>query len=145
MMNPNYYKDKQVFADNYDGKKKDVVMQRIPDAGEILMFFDNGIASMSRMYQAFVMKTYKSDELPEFVKKAFQSESIRQIYTKDENGKNVSDVFIECEIPSYDKNNIWFARTTDGGYFSFDVQSGFQGGRLDVDGRLLNYIDSLND
>jgi hypothetical protein len=52
----------------------------------------------------------------------------------------LTDYLIECSIPEYDDNNIWFARTTEGGWFSMDIQSGWQGGVLDVDGELYKYF-----
>lgn len=50
-----------------------------------------------------------------------------------------TDFFVECEIPEYDENPIWFARTVDGGWFSMNIQSSWQSGRLDVDGKLKKY------
>ena len=43
-----------------------------------------------------------------------------------------TDVLSEVSCPKYDENNLWFARTKDGGWFSMDIQSGWQGGLLDV-------------
>ena len=40
----------------------------------------------------------------------------------------------------YDDNLIWFARDTSGGWFSMDIQSDWQSGRLDVDGKLYEHI-----
>jgi len=125
---------------NYENKP-----QRVPNPHEKFMFFDDGKISLSRMYQAEVLRTYKPNEAPEFVKQALQDNDCDWIYAKDENGKYVTDVYIECNIPKYDDNHIWFARTKDGGFFSLDIQSGWQGGILDVDGRLEGYIESLND
>ena len=50
-----------------------------------------------------------------------------------------------CEIKDYDRNLIWFARTIDGGWFSMDVDKAWQGGRLDIDGKLEDYLVSLFD
>lgn len=135
------YKRMAKYSDNnYEGKP-----QRIPNPGEKIMFFDDGKIRLSRMYQAEVLKAYKPEETPEYVKKALQDNDVYWLFPKDENGKYVSDVFIECDIPKYDENHIWFARTKDGGFFSLDIQSSWQGGALDVDGRMEGYINSLND
>lgn len=145
--NVSEYLDKRVYADGYDGNKDEAVMARIPKKGEQFMFYDDGKPSLSRMYQAKVIKTYTNENVPDFVKKAFQNDAndCDWIYKKDESGNNVTDIFIECSIPKYDDNNIWFVRTVDGGFFSIDIQSNWQSGVLDVDNRITNYIDSLND
>ena len=51
-----------------------------------------------------------------------------------------TDFFVECEIPGYDENTIWFVRTVQGGWFSIDVQSSWQSGYLDVDGSIYNEV-----
>lgn len=52
-----------------------------------------------------------------------------------------TDCFIECEIPKYDKHNIWFVRDVEGGWFSLDIQSGWQGGKLDVSNELTQMLE----
>ena len=51
-----------------------------------------------------------------------------------------TDFFVECEIPGYDENTIWFVRTVQGGWFSMDVQSSWQSGSLDVDGSIYKEV-----
>lgn len=46
-----------------------------------------------------------------------------------------TDYFIKCEIKGYDKDDIWFARTIQDGWFSMDVTNSWQSGELDVDGK----------
>lgn len=41
-----------------------------------------------------------------------------------------TDYFIECSIPEYDKNTIWFARHVSGGWFSMDIQQSWMSGEL---------------
>lgn len=146
-MNINSYLDKQVYADNYDGIKRDKVIVKVPKKGEEFMFFDRGICSLDRMYLARVMNVYTPEDAPDFVKEAFNKERHKTnvFYDHDENGNCVTDVYIECTISRYNGNNIWFVRTSDGGFYSIDIQSNWQSGRLDVDYRIMNYIDSLND
>lgn len=38
------------------------------------------------------------------------------------------------KLREYNKDDIWFARTIDGGWFSMDVTGLWQSGELDVDG-----------
>ena len=41
-----------------------------------------------------------------------------------------TDYFVKCSIPEYDKNDVWFVRHVDGGWFSMDTQSSWMSGRL---------------
>lgn len=113
----------------------------IPKVNQTCMFFDDGKISYSRMYQATVKQVMVYDDAPDKVKKAFERES------KDHDWiwNNTTDYIVACEIKDYDRNLIWFARTVDGGWFSMDVDNAWQGGRLDIDGELEDYLVSLFD
>ena len=113
----------------------------IPKVNQTCMFFDDGKISYSRMYQATVKQVMVYDDAPDKVKKAFERES----KTHDWIWNKTTDYIIACDIKDYDKNLIWFARTVDGGWFSMDVDKSWQGGRLDVDGELEDYLISLFD
>lgn len=113
----------------------------IPKVNHTCMFFDDGKISYSRMYQATVKQVMVYDDAPDKVKKAFERES----KTHDWIWNKTTDYIIACDIKDYDKNLIWFARTVDGGWFSMDVDKEWQGGRLDVDGKLEDYLVSLFD
>ena len=113
----------------------------IPKVNQTCMFFDDGKISYSRMYQATVKQVMVYDDAPDKVKKAFERES----KAHDWIWNNTTDYIIACDIKDYDKNLIWFARTVDGGWFSMDVDKSWQGGRLDVDGELEDYLVSLFD
>lgn len=113
----------------------------IPKVNQTCMFFDDGKISYSRMYQATVKRVMKFNDAPDKVKKAFERESKTHDWIWDK----TTDYIIACDIKDYDKNMIWFARTTDGGWFSMDVDKAWQGGRLDVDGKLEDYLVSLFD
>ena len=41
-----------------------------------------------------------------------------------------TDFFVECSIPEYDENTIWFVRHVSGGWFSMDIQQGWMSGKL---------------
>ena len=113
----------------------------IPKVNQTCMFFDDGKISYSRMYQATVKQVMVYNDAPDKVKKAFERES----KTHDWIWNKTTDYIIACDIKDYDKNLIWFARTVDGGWFSMDVDREWQGGRLDVDGELEDYLVSLFD
>lgn len=113
----------------------------IPKVNQTCMFFDDGKISYSRMYQATVKQVMVYNDAPDKVKKAFERESKTHDWIWDK----TTDYIIACDIRDYDKNLIWFARTVDGGWFSMDVDKEWQGGRLDVDGKLEDYLVSLFD
>ena len=113
----------------------------IPKVNHTCMFFDDGKISYSRMYQATVKQVMVYDDAPDKVKKAFERES----KAHDWIWNKTTDYIIACDIKYYDNNLIWFARTVDGGWFSMDVDKSWQGGRLDIDGELEDYLVSLFD
>ena len=113
----------------------------IPKVNQTCMFFDDGKISYSRMYQATVKQVMVYDDAPDKVKKAFERES----KTHDWIWNKTTDYIVACDIKDYDKNLIWFARTVDGGWFSMDVDREWQGGLLDIDGELEDYLIGLFD
>ena len=113
----------------------------VPKVNHTCMFFDDGKISYSRMYQATVKQVMVYDDAPDKVKKAFERES----KAHDWIWNKTTDYIIACDIKDYDNNLIWFARTVDGGWFSMDVDKSWQGGRLDIDGKLEDYLVSLFD
>jgi hypothetical protein len=52
-----------------------------------------------------------------------------------------TDWFVRCSILDYDDDDIWFVRTVWGGWFSLDIQNGWQGGELDVDGSRTEWLE----
>lgn len=46
--------------------------------------------------------------------------------------------FVKISIPTYDDNDLYCACMKGGGWFSLDIQSGWQGGVLDIDGEKWN-------
>lgn len=122
-------------------KKMKFNKKPIPKVNQSCMFFDDGKISYSRMYQATVKQVMVYDDAPDKVKKAFERESKEHDWIWN----NTTDYIVACEIKDYDRNLIWFARTVDGGWFSMDVDKAWQGGRLDIDGELEDYLVSLFD
>ena len=126
---------------------------RVPQVGEKLHFFDDGKVGDSRHYMAVVTHVLT----PEQAKCIFvvDATSFSEYHSIDfEENKSLSlldvhaeevkscdwifaeqtDYFIACSIPEFDNHIIWFVRKKDGGWFSMDIQSDWQGGYLDVDG-----------
>ena len=44
--------------------------------------------------------------------------------------EETTDYFIECSIPKYDSDSIWFVRTINGGWFSIDTTHSWMAGKL---------------
>ncbi len=44
--------------------------------------------------------------------------------------EETTDYFIECSIPEYDTDSVWFVRTIDGGWFSINTTHSWMSGRL---------------
>ena len=125
---------------------------RVPQVGEKLHFFDDGKVGDGRHYMAVVTHVLT----PEQAKCVFiDAISFCECHSIDfEENKSLTlldiheaevkwydwifeeqtDYFIACSIPEFDNHIIWFVRKKDGGWFSMDIQSDWQGGYLDVDG-----------
>lgn len=117
------------------------IPQPIPKVDKEYWFFDDGKITHSRLYQAKVLEVLDPDKVPDFVKEAIDEErsSCDWLY------KPTTDKVIRCSIKDYDENDIWFIRTKEDGWFSINIQSGWQSGCLDVDGHLMDWLDSLYD
>lgn len=136
-------------------------MNSIPQKGKTYKFYDDG--KTSREYDAVVLRILSKDEAKTIKFKARLDDEyeLSTLYDKswgfDEQYtfhkslydiwkdavKNIdwvfandTDWFIECSIPLYDEYPIWFVRTNNGGWFSLDIQSSWQGGLLDVDNQV---------
>lgn len=138
--------------------------QDVPVIGKYYYFFDDGKTSPSRCYKAKVVRVIPYDEcdleyeIYDYYCDCKISKTLKDIHKEevDENfnvlnGSDTTpvkswlyaeetDFFVECEIPGYDENTIWFVRTVQGGWFSIDVQSSWQYGSLDVDGSIYKEI-----
>lgn len=131
----------------------------IPTVGKEYHFFDDGKISNSRHYLAVVNEILTKEQAQKltFIKTDSQDKEYettlydiwkREVLEHDWLYAEDTDVFVKCDIPEYDKDPIYFARTKDGGWFSMDVTSGWQGGRLDVDGKryesLMKYYNEMD-
>lgn len=135
------------------------------EVGKTYMFYDDGKIRPSRQYEATVLRIIKvedsknimfptycceeSDYYEETIvypgEKAVGERSLYNIWLEAKKSHDwlfaeETDYFIECSIPRYDENNIWFVRTIEGNWFSLDIQSWWQGGSLDVSGELTREL-----
>lgn len=140
-------------------KKNNIKMkEKLPIVGKKYHFFDDGKCGPSRHYIAEVkevitVKEAKTREVPCVVDDDGKESDFRpliKIWRNEVKGHdflfpNKTDYFVRCSVPKYDKNDLWFVRTRDGGWFSLDIQSFWQGGRLDVSGEIYQEIKELFD
>lgn len=133
-------------------------MKKIPEIGQYYHFWDDGKTGPSRHYICKVEKIIPIKEakgmlvsIPEWNEETQQNDFIRETlynrwkYQVEEHDwlySTDTDYIIEISCPNYDENNLYAVRTKDGGWFTIDVQSWWQSGRLDVSGEI--YEDVLN-
>lgn len=142
-------------------------LKPIPKKGEYYYFFDDGKLSVSRCYKAFVNRVLPSncenmsiydvirnnettvnlfDVLKENVDNCRQSENFTVLNAPSHKPgqpwlyTEKTDYFVECIIPEYDDNTIWFTRDVHGGWFSLSIEDSWQCGKLDVDFSLYNQL-----
>lgn len=118
----------------------------IPKVGEYYHFWDDGKVAASRHFIC------KCEEIIPFekVKKVNINDSI-SLYDiwKDEVEEcdwlydKETDYIVVCSCPKYDEDKLYFSRTVNGGWFSFNVTNFWQSGELDVDGEIYDRV--IND
>lgn len=142
-------------------------LKPIPKIGSSYHFFDDGKIKESRHYIATVLDIITPEQTKNIMFSRADDEvsfeiSLYEIWRNEiddhRQGTNFkviaagtstevgapwlyaeeTDYFVKCSIPKYDKNDVWFVRTIDGGWFSIDTNSWWMSGRLDVDGKLFN-------
>lgn len=115
----------------------------VPEVGKKCHFFDDGKVSDSRHYIATVNRIITLEEAKDmYIPDCFR-EHIYLLYNAWEEGKadhpwlfaSDTDCIVECNIPEYDKDPIYFARGKEGEWWSFNVTNSWQTGYLDIDGR----------
>lgn len=130
-------------------------MKPIPEIGKYYHFWDDGKSSPSRHYICRVEKIITPQEAKGILVTipSWDFESNTEVFDKCtlyDNWKNEvttfywlyaedTDYFIEISCPHYDDNNLYAVRTKDGGWFTMDVQSSWQSGRLDIDDSIYEY------
>ena len=63
-----------------------------------------------------------------------QKETCDRVYADE------TPYFIKISIPTYDENDLYCVRMKNGGWFSLDIQSDWQGGILDINNKKWNYV-----
>lgn len=127
-------------------------MKAIPEVGRFYHFWDDGKTSPSRHYicrvervvspnvarsiKVMVPEWHYGTNETEYVETTLYDHWKIQVANHDWLYADDTDYFVEASCPNYDEHNLWFIRTKNGGWFSMDVQSSWQGGRLDIDGKI---------
>ena len=128
-------------------------MKEIPKIGKEYHFFDDGKIKESRHYMAVIQEIIPIEEAGKIIisttrdyneeinQNVFIDMSLLDIWIDEKLSCDwlyapITDFIIKASIPKYDKDPIYFARTKDGGWFSMDTTNWWQGGRLDIDGKL---------
>ena len=128
----------------------------IPEVGKFYHFWDDGKSSPSRHYICKVERVITPEEAKDIMVAVTdwdfdENGEVKRVTSLYDHWKeeavpnhdwlyaNDTDCFVEASCPRYDENNLWFARTKDGGWFSMDIQSSWQGGTLDIDGSVYDY------
>jgi hypothetical protein len=126
----------------------------VPPVGYKCKFFDDGIISYSRCYDAVVKQIVPKEESHNIMFDVYDDDtdsykkislydlwkynikmiegvkSCEKLYSKD------TDVFIECLIPEYVEKNVWAVRSDSEGWFSIDINVAYYtSGTLDVSGK----------
>lgn len=118
----------------------------IPEIGKEYHFFDDGKTSVSRHYICRCERIITPEEAKKITFDLDDGEITLYDIWKDESLKcgflfaKDTDFFVEVSCPIYDDNNLWAVRTKDGGWFTLDMQSSWQGGRLDVNGEIFDGV-----
>lgn len=118
----------------------------IPEIGREYHFFDDGKTSISRHYICKCERIITTEEAKGIIFDLEDGKKTLYDIWKDESSEcdflfaENTDYFVELSCPKYDENNLWAVRTKDGGWFTLDVQSGWQGGRIDVTGEIFDSV-----
>lgn len=130
----------------------------IPEVNKQYHFFDDGKISSSRHYIATITKILTKEEAKNInfeLTEYFHTDDGDDYYDYKTSLYDIwqgeikeyywliaedTDYIVEASIPDYDENLIYFVRTKDGGWFSMNIQSSWQGGRLDIDGKLYKIL-----
>jgi len=136
--------------------EKKIKLKVLPEVGKEYHIWDDGKTSPSRHYICRVERLLTPKEamkeileVPRYDHNS-NNEWTEQIYLYEhwkEECKHCdwlfsedTDAFVEASCPNYDDHNLWFVRTKDGGWFSLNIQNGFQGASLDVDEEIYNNV-----
>ncbi len=152
--------------------ENDINLKPVPEVGKTYKFYDDGKITPGRQYDATVLRLVSIKEAKKMMFRVESKESSLYNLWKEEVNSHImdeddvmyhvdsagnfipikagqpwlyatdTDWFVECSIPDYDDNTIWFARTIYGEWFSMDIHSSWESGKLDVDNA---YTENLNE
>lgn len=104
--------------------------QPVPEAGKEYHIFDDGKLSPSRHYTAQVIEVIPFENCEDLELMSKWADNVAECYWLF---ATATDYFVKA-VSDYDKNPLYFVRTTDGGWFSIDYPTCWMGARLDIDG-----------
>ena len=107
-----------------------------PEIGKKYHIFDDGKVRPTRHFVATVLEVISfADCKDEDLIAAWKDnvESSPWLFALE------TDYFIKAES-DFDEDYLYFVRTKDGGWFSMDITSWWQGARLDIDGSLYKIM-----
>ena len=132
------------------------VENNMPEVGKFYHFWDDRKQSISRHYICKCERIITPEEAKnlkvevpnwDFKSNTEYKEIIslydrwkEEVYNCDWLYNDNTDYFIECSCPQYDENNLWFVRTKYDSWFSINIQSCWQAGRLDTNGSIFDSI-----
>ena len=110
---------------------KEYKRQPIPEVGKEYHIFDDGKIKPSRHSITTIAEVVSFDDFksldPDMLEIWYEEvKECHWLYAPD------TDYFVKGTFDGEDDDDMWFVRTTDGGWFSL----GFFGSRLDIDGSL---------
>lgn len=140
-----------------------------PEIGKEYHFWDDGKISPSRHYICKVIDIISLEQAKEIMLEFTQFNPMCDYFNQHFKGKideennifpkmslydiwmcqkefydwifaNETSYFVKISIPTYDDNDLYCVQMKDGGWFSLDIQSSWQGGVLDIDNKKWNYI-----
>lgn len=130
----------------------------VPEVGKFYHFWDDGKTSLGRHYICKCERVLRIKDAKKITvdvphwdfnhnREYIETLSLYDHWYDEERPNHPwlyaeeTDYFVECSCPKYDTHNLWFVRTKhDGGWFSMNIQSSWQGGELDVDGSIYESI-----
>lgn len=130
--------------------------EELPIVGNYYHFWDDGKTSSSRHYIAKVEELIPCKKAKEIIvsipvwndetqQNDFERVTLyerweEQVKNHDWLYASETDYFIKISVPEYDKNYLYAVRTKYGGWFTIDIQSWWQGGDLDVSGKIYERV-----
>ena len=115
----------------------------MPEVGKFYHFWDDGKVSPSRHYIARLEGILTRDDAIKLLLPRLSGgeDLLYNIWEREKAEHDIfsrtTEYFLEVSCPTYDDNLLYFAQTRAGGWFSFDIQNYWQGGFLDITGKIF--------